>query len=323
MHPTEPALEPDLPIIDPHHHLWLVPPVPQYRAYPIETLADERASSGHDIRSTVFVDCYRSYLEDGPSEFYPIGETRTIDAEASAAEAAGGKMKGLAAGIVSHADMGLGAQVEPVLRAHIAASPKRFRGIRHITPYHPGFTIFGMEGTPQLLRTEAFCEGAKCLGRLGLSFDSWVLFPQLADVAYLANAAPETTIILDHVGAPMALPGFSEEAADAVWRKGMAEVAACPNVVVKLGGLLMHQHGADVSGSEAAAAAMRHHILTAIDLFTPERCMFESNFPVDAVVISYGNMWNAFKRITADFTRAEREVMFAGTAARVYRLPAI
>jgi L-fuconolactonase len=317
---NEPPLEPDLPIIDAHHHLWINAPVPQYGPYTIETLAAERAASGHNIRSTVFVDCHRSYLEEGPIEFRSVGETRTIDAEASAAEAAGGTMHGLAAAIVSHADMCLGAKVEPVLRAHMAASPLRFRGIRHMAPWHPGVTMFGIEGTAQLLRTPEFCEGVKCLGRLGLTFDAWLLFPQLADVAYLAHVAPGTTIVLDHVGAPLALPDFSPEQADEVWHKGMTEVAACPNVVLKLGGLLMHQHAADLRTSESAAAAMRHHVLTAIDMFTPERCMFESNFPVDRAAISYGNLWNAFKRLTADFTHEQRETLFWGTAARVYRV---
>jgi L-fuconolactonase len=317
---TESALDPDLPIIDAHHHLWVQPPLAQMPPYPIEAFAADRAKSGHDVRASVFADCYRSYLEDGPAEFRPIGETRTIEAEANAAEAAGGEMRGLAAAIVSHADMSLGARVEPVLQAHIEASPSRFRGIRHITPWHPGVAMFGSEGTKELLRTPEFCAGVACLARLGLSFDAWLLFPQLGDVAYLARTVPDATIVLDHVGTPLTLPGFSPEEADALWLKGMTEVAACPNVVVKLGGLLMHRHPPGKIGSQEAAAAMRHHILTAIDLFTPQRCMFESNFPVDSVVISYGDLWNAFKLLTADFTRDERETMFWRTAARIYRV---
>jgi L-fuconolactonase len=314
----EPALEPDLPIIDPHHHLW-AGPLGDYPAFPIETLVAERKASGHAIRATVFVDCRQGYLTEGPEEMRPIGETRMVEALARGAEAAG--EHGLAAGIVSHADMTLGERAEPVLRAHMAESPARFRGIRHMAPWHEGRAVFGMTVEKEMMRTPAFRDGVACLGRLGLTFDAYVLFPQLSDVVYLARGASETTIVLNHVGTPAPLPGYSAKEAHDVWRQGMAEVAHCPNVVLKLGGLLMHdQGGRDVSGSVDGAAAMRDHLLAAIDLFGPARCMFESNFPVDSLAISYGNLWNAFKRVTADFSRKEREAMFAGTAARVYRL---
>jgi predicted TIM-barrel fold metal-dependent hydrolase len=314
----EPALEPDLPIIDPHHHLW-EGPVGDYPAFPIETLAAERRACGHDIRGTVFVDCRQGYLADGPEELRPVGETRKVEALANAAEAAG--EHGLAAGIVSHADMTLGERVESVLRAHMAESPARFRGVRHMAAWHEGRMLFGAEGRKELMRLPEFRDAVACLGKLGLTFDAFVLFPQLSDVAYLARGVPETTIVLNHVGAPAPLAGIPEKEGHELWRKGMAEVAHCPNVVLKLGGLLMGDLGGrDLSASEAAAAAMRDHLLASIDLFGPSRCMFESNFPVDSLAISYGNLWNAFKRATADFSRKEREAMFADVARRVYRL---
>jgi predicted TIM-barrel fold metal-dependent hydrolase len=319
MKTTEAPLEPELPIIDAHHHLWdSAPPGAPFPPFPIETLIAERKAAAHNIRASVFVDCRWSYLTTGPPEYRPIGETRAVEAAAASAEAAG--EHGLAAGIVSHVDMTLGDGVEPVLQAHLAESPSRFRGVRQVTPWHQGVKFFGSEGQKETLRSPQFLASVAKLGALGLTFDAYVLFPQLSDVAYLAQRSPGTTIILNHVGAPRSIPGIPDAEADEIWRRGLAEVAACPNVVVKLGGLLMHHHGSDASGSEAAAAAMRHHLLTAIDLFSPERCLFESNFPVDGVAIPYGHLWNAFKRVTADFTSAEREALFWRTAARVYRI---
>ena len=313
----EPALDPDLPIVDPHHHLWDNAPGGAFRPYPIEVFAAERSASGHNIQASVFVDCAYGYLADGPPELRPIGETRTVEAKARQAEARG--ERGLAAGIVSSANMLLGAEIEPVLQAHLSESPDRFRGIRQITPWHPGTTFFGSEGVKELLRTDAFAEALKVLARLGLTFDAYVYFTQLSDVAYLARRVPEATIVLDHTGAPGSAP-LPADQAENLWRSGLAEVARCPNVTLKVGGLLMHHQGGDVSGSEAAAKAMRDHVLTAIDLFGPQRCMFESNFPVDGTMISYGNLWNAFKRIVADFGSDERQALFAGVAARTYRL---
>jgi L-fuconolactonase len=317
---VEAAIEPDLPIIDAHHHLWIDPPQGQYAAYPIEQLADERAQSGHAIAATVFVDCHRSYLTTGPEELRPIGETQTIAAEADIADAAGGIMSGIARAIVSHADMTLGAGIERVLDAHIAASPERFRGIRHITPWDPKFTLFGPYFTPKMLCAPEFAAGLAVLARLDLSFDCWLLYPQLGDVAELARKVPEARIVLDHIGAPSSLAGVPAQEADDLWRAKLAEVAACPNVMVKLGGLMMHRHDPAPLGSVEAAEIMRDHVLTAIDLFTPDRCMFESNFPVDAGEISYGNLWNAFKRLAGDFSRTEREAMFSGNAIRTYRM---
>jgi L-fuconolactonase len=319
MQTTEAPIDPHQRIIDAHHHLWEVAPgSTPFAAFPMETLVAERAAAGHNLVASVFVDCRWKYLSDGPVAFRPIGETRAVEAAANGAAALG--WKGLGAGIVSHVDMELGDGVEPVLQAHLQASPKRFRGVRQVTPWNHGELVLGFVGEKEKLRSPAVVAATQCLGRLGLTFDAYVLYPQLADVAYLARKAPDTTIVLDHVGAPQSIPGIAPDEADALWRSGLKEIAACPNVVVKLGGLLMHHHGSDVTGSEAAAAAMRSHLLTAIDLFTPDRCLFESNFPVDGVVIAYGNLWNAFQRVAADFSADERDALFWKTAARVYRL---
>ncbi|HEY1968810.1 MAG TPA: amidohydrolase family protein, partial [Pseudonocardia sp.] len=228
----------DVPIIDAHHHLWIEPPFPQFAPFPIEQLADLRAASGHDVRATVFVDCQRTYLTDGPEELRVIGETRTVDAEAEAARQAGGAMSGLAAVIVGRADMRLGARVEDVLLAHLRESPERFRGIRHMTPWHPGMSFFGLDIDEHMLCSTSFRDGLAALAKLDLSFDAWVLFTQLNDVVALARAVPEGTIVLNHAGTPLGVGPWQGKADEVfeIWRDGMTAAAACPNVVVKLGG---------------------------------------------------------------------------------------
>jgi predicted TIM-barrel fold metal-dependent hydrolase len=324
----ERPIEPDLPIIDTHHHLWIVPPFGGMEPFPIEQLAAERAASGHDVFATVFVDCQRTYLENASEAMRVIGETRTVDAEAAAAERAGGTMRGLAAAIVSRADMRLAARVEDVLVAHLAESPTRFRGIRHMAPWHLGMDFFGLDTSEHMMRSSAFCAGVACLARLNLSFDAWVMFTQLDDVAYLARAVPQATIILDHAGTPLGVGPYADKADDVfnAWKRGMMDLAQCPNVVVKIGGLLIHNTGlaphqpAPPMTSKQVATALRRYVLTTIDIFSPDRCMFESNFPVDRYSVSYGNLWNGFKRLASDFARNEREALFAGTARRAYRL---
>lgn len=321
-------IEPDLPIVDPHHHLWIVPPFAGMEPFPIEQLAVERAASGHDVQATVFVDCQRTYLENSSAAMRVIGETRTVEAEAAAAERTGGMMEGLAAAIVSRADMRLGARAEEVLVAHLAESPARFRGIRHMAPWHPGMDFFGLDTSQHMMRSSAFCEGVTCLAKFNLSFDAWVVFNQLDDVTYLARAVPQATIILNHAGTPIGVGPYEGKAEEvfAAWRRGMTELAQCPNVLVKIGGLLIHTTGlaphqpAAPMTSEQVATALRRYVLTTIDLFSPGRCMFESNFPIDRASVSYGNLWDGFKLLAHDFSRTEREALFAGTARRAYRL---
>jgi len=325
---VEPPLEPEMRIVDPHHHLWIEPPFPTLSPFPIEQLADEKRASGHNVCATVYIDAQRDYLKDGPEDLRPIGETRIVEAEACAAEQAGGAMQGIAAGIVGRADMRRGSAVEQVLLAHVAESPTRFRGVRHMAPWHTGMNFYNMDTTEQMMRSDAFCAGVSRLASLGLSFDAWVLFTQLEDVAFLARAVPDATIILDHAGTPLGVAPYEgrQDEVFARWKQGMQQVADCSNVVVKLGGLLMHNtglvppHGADGMTSEQVAASLHDYILASIDVFTPSRCMFESNFPIDRAHVSYGNLWNGFKRLTAGFSADERYDLFAGTAARAYRL---
>ncbi|MGE0820508.1 MAG: amidohydrolase [Candidatus Binatia bacterium] len=322
---TETVLDPTLPICDPHHHLW---DYPQNRYLLDDILQDLRG--GHNVVGTVFVDCVSMYRKNGPVEMRPIGETEF--AQGIAAQTTSGIYGPtvVCAGIVGFADLTLGGAVERVLEAHIAASPNRFRGIRHATSWHasPDIRNAHTKPTEGLLLDAKFREGFACLQKLGLSFDAWMYHTQLMDLADLAKAFPNTTIILDHVGGPLGIGpyvGKQREVFEA-WKQGITAVAVCPNVVVKLGGLTMPMCGFDwhkrskPPTSEELAAANGPYYLYCIEKFGVTRCMFESNFPVDKASCSYTVLWNSFKRMTQSFSSAEKAALFRDTAVRVYRL---
>jgi predicted TIM-barrel fold metal-dependent hydrolase len=236
----------------------------------------------------------------------------------------------VAAGIVSLADLTLGSAVERVLEAHIAASPNRFRGIRYATSWHPSPDIRNAHTKPTegLLLDANFREGFACLQKLGLSFDAWMYHTQLLDLASLAKAFPDATIILDHIGGPLGIGRYTGKRAEVFedWKRGIAAVAECPNVVVKLGGLTMTMCGFDwhrlpkPPTSAELAAANGPYYLYCIEKFGVNRCMFESNFPVDKASCSYTVLWNSFKRMTEGFSSSERAALFRDTAVRAYRL---
>ena len=270
------------------------------------------------------------YRQDGPPEMRPVGEVEFANGVAAmAASGLYGKTR-VCAGIVGHADLMLGAQVEAVLEAMIAAGGGRFRGIRYITASHPDEAARGssVNRPAGLLMEPRVREGFAKLHPLGLSFDAWMYFTQLGELADLARAFPATPIVLNHVGGAIGIGPYAgrRDEVFAEWRRGIEEVASCPNVYVKLGGLGMRLFGFDVhSGalppsSEQLATAWRPYIETCIAAFGPERAMFESNFPVDKGSGSYPVFWNAFKRIAAGCSAAEKEALFSGTATRFYRL---
>jgi predicted TIM-barrel fold metal-dependent hydrolase len=315
----EAAIEPDLEICDPHHHLW---DRPQSRYMPGELLADTGA--GHRVVSTVFVECMSGYRTEGPEALRPVGETEFV--ERVAREERGTRV---AAAIVGFADLLLGDRVDAVLDAHVAASP-RFRGIRHASGFDPSPDVRNSHTNPPegLLGVARFREGFARLTARGLSFDAWLYHPQIPELTALARAFPEAPIVLDHLGGPLGIGPYEGKRAEvfAVWQSGIRELARCPNVAVKLGGLTMPICGfgwhrrEPLPDSELLARAMAPYYLFCIEQFSPARCMFESNFPVDRVSCSYTVLWNAFKRIAAPFTAAERRSLFHGTAARFYRL---
>lgn len=324
---NEMALEPDLPIIDAHHHIWLTPPLEPWEAYKVDAITADMENCGHTILATVYTDSHAHYRTDGPQAMRVVGETEYANSVADAAQARGSAAAGLCAAIVTHADLLLGAAVGDVLDAHMAAS-KRFKGIRYMTAIDPDLPPVYGATEAEIMNRPIFREGVAELVKRGLSLDTWMFQPQLPELLDLARVIPDANIILDHTGGPLAIGRFAgrRDEAFAQWKRDMARLAQCPNVSVKLGALNMTQTGMDATkeqqphSSEETARIQRDHILTAIDLFGPERCMFESNFPVDMHAISYTLLWNAFKRMTADLSADDRHALFAGTAARVYRM---
>jgi L-fuconolactonase len=322
---SEDALEPELPIVDPHHHLW---DHPGSRYMLDEILRD--TNSGHQVLATVFVECMSMYRADGPEPMRPVGETEFVNG--IAAQSASGQYgeTRIAAGIVGFADLTLGDGIVPVLEAHIAAASARFRGIRHAGGFDASPEVRNSHTNPpvDLYESAQFREGFARLSKLGLSFEAWQYHPQMPAVTALAKAFPDTTIVLNHFGGPLGIGPYEGRRAEIFgeWKKNIAELAQCPNVVAKLGGINMPVNGfgwhrrPSPPTSDELVAATRDYYLHTIEKFGPRRCMFESNFPVDRVSCSYAVLWNAFKKIASVFTREEKAQLFHRTAAEVYRL---
>ena len=325
---TEAILEPALPIVDPHHHLW---ERPGWRYMLDDLLAD--TNSGHNIIGTVFVQCRSMHRAGGPVEFRPVGETEFVNGVAAMSASGGYGAAKICAGIVGHVDLCLGGRAAEVLEAHIRAGGGRFRGIRHITAYDADPTLMNPAYSPPpgLMGDAKFREGFACLAPLNLTFDAWLYHPQIGDVTALARAYPGTGICLNHIGGPLAIGSYAGRRDEifATWAKSIRELATCANVVVKLGGMAMRINGwdfhekADPPSSETLAAAWKPYVETCIAAFGANRCMFESNFPPDKQSCGYTELWNAFKRITAGASAAEKSALYSDTAARVYRLTTV
>lgn len=320
---VESAIDPTQTIIDPHHHLWDRDGSTYLAA---ELNADTNAS--HNVTHTVFVECSAGYTASAPVEMAPVGETRFVVGEAVAMAALGNTQ---IAAIVGHADLTLGAAVESVLSAHDDAGEGLFRGVRHGVNWSPHPDVKnGHHGpTPQLLADRQFRAGVTRLAALGYSFDAWMYFDQLIELADLAKDIPECTVVLNHLGGPLGIGPHSTARAEmiAVWRDGITAVAACPNVVLKVGGLGMeHYFGTAWSTldapppSDQVAAYWNDMVHFAIDSFGPTRCMFESNFPVDRQTLPYTVLWNAFQILSERFSADEKDALFFGTAAGAYRI---
>jgi predicted TIM-barrel fold metal-dependent hydrolase len=283
--------------------------------------------SGHNIVQTVFLECGASYRESGPEEMRPIGETEFVAAIAQASEEGAGAT---IAGIVSRADLRLGDAVEAVLDAHEKAAGGRFRGIRHAGAHaeHPEALMIPGKAPAGLFQDPKFREAVRALGRLGYTYDTWHYHYQNRDFSELARAAPETTMVLDHFGTPLGVGPYAAKRQEIFedWKSSIAEVAQCENVVAKIGGLAMPDNGFgwDLRDtpptSDEFVEAQRRYYLHTIDCFGPDRCMFESNFPIDRMSISYHVLYNGLKKIAASFSESEKDAMFSGTARRVYRL---
>ncbi len=321
----EPIIEPDLPIVDTHHHLW---PEGGALPYDIDTLAAD-TGSGHNIVATVFIECHASYLPDGPRHMRPIGETQFVAEQAARLSEQHPGAAPIAA-IVAHADLALGDLLSEVLDAHEAAAEGLFRGIRDAlsSPIEPEALTIPGRAAPGRFADETFRNGVRELGRRGLTYDTWHYHHQNHEMLELARAVPDTMMVLDHFGTPLGVGRFAGRRDEIFgeWAEGVAQLSTCDNIVAKLGGLAMPDNGfgwhADPTPPTSdqfveAQARYYHHT---IECFGPERCMFESNFPVDRFSLSYPVLWNGFKKIAARYSHDEQAAMFEGTARRVYRL---
>jgi len=319
-----------MPICDPHHHNWDFRDnrIPYQRYLLHQLIAD--IDSGHNVHSTVFVEAGAMYRSSGPEEFRSVGEVEFVQGLAAASASGLYGPSRAAAGIVGHANLNLGHQVEPVLEALQAASPNRFRGIRHAVTWDPHPEVdnssrYKIEGQ---LASDCYRTGARVLARMGLSLEAWLYFPQMHELADFAKAIPDLTVILNHIGGLIRVGPYAnrDDEVSATWRRGIDAVAECPNINIKLGGMGMPHVGYDWHmrsepiGSEELAEFMAPYMNYCIEKFGPERCMFESNFPVDKVSFSYNVMYNAFKRLSRGYSASERVALFHDTAASVYRL---
>ena len=323
----EETLEPEIPICDPHHHFWVSRPEPaHYQRYLLPELAAD-VNSGHNVRSTVFIEVRCEYRRDGPYEMKPVGEVEYVQTIAGDSASGSHGTTRAAAAIIGHADLKLGAGVRPVLEAMRAASPDRFRGVRHSV---------GWDESPELanrdirgaLSTDGYRAGAKVLAGMGLVLENSLYFHQLSELAEFARAVPELTIVLNHIGGLVRIGLYANRDSEVLpeWRRGVEEVAKCPNIIMKLGGVGQLRYGyywhdretaiGSVELAEALGPLMEH----CIQKFGPDRCMFESNFPVDKVSYSYNVVFNAFKRLSKGYSASERAAMFHDTAAGVYNI---
>jgi predicted TIM-barrel fold metal-dependent hydrolase len=272
----EEIIAPARPIVDPHHHLW----DRGGQRYLIEEMAGDIAS-GHNINATVYVDCRSMYRAHGPEAFRPVGEVEFANGVAAMSASGGYGPAAICAGIVSHVNLLLGEAARPVLEAEIAAGQGRFRGIRHSSAWDADANVAGMYAKrPQgLLLDATFRKGFACLAPLGLSFDAWLFHPQIGELTDLARAFPDTRIVLDHCGGPIGIGSYANRRGEVfpAWKPSIQEIARCPNVAVKLGGLAMRLLGCDFHerplppSSEEAAMAWRPYIETCIEAFGPER----------------------------------------------------
>ena len=317
---VEAVIDPDVAIIDPHHHLW---PPGGVLPYGLDELEADLAS-GHNIVDTVFIECGAGYRSDGPGYLRSVGETEFV------AAAAGSSDRQVMGGIVAHVDLTESDRLDEALAAHADVADGRLRGIRHAGSHalHPEVLTIPGSAPAGLYLDESFRAGVRHLGERGLTYDTWHYHYQNAEFVELARAAPDTLIVLDHFGTPLGVGPYANEREEIFerWLTDITDIAACPNVVAKLGGLAMPDNGFGWNTAERpptsrqfVAAQARYYVHT-IEAFGPERCMFESNFPVDRFSMSYRTLWNGLKLIAGPYSPAERDQMFRQTAASVYRL---
>jgi predicted TIM-barrel fold metal-dependent hydrolase len=322
----EKALEPDRPIIDPHHHLWDRPG----SRYLFHDLMED-LGSGHNIRATVFLECREMYRAEGPPELRSLGETHFVAGVSAMGESGKYGEARACKGIIGNVDFRIGGRAKGVLEKHVELSGGRFRGIRNGATWHadPSLRVFTSGSGEGLYMDRAWRDGFAALAPLNLSFEAWMFHSQLGDLIDLARAFPETKIVLNHIGGALAVGPYADKRKEVFdeWRTQMQKLGQFPNVYIKLGGLGMPSlmgfemgQQAEAPSSEQLAKAWKPYLDTCIEAFGPDRGMFESNFPVDKGMCSYANLWNAFKRVAESYSNDEKNAMFHNTALKFYRL---
>ncbi|AHG64122.1 amidohydrolase family protein [Advenella mimigardefordensis] len=324
---SEPVLEPELSIIDSHMHLW------EHKTgytYFVKEFAEDVATCGHKIDSTVFIECRSMYRSRGPEHIKSVGETEFASGMAAIAASGIYTSCRVADAIVGFADLTSGEKLRETIEAHMSVANGRFRGIRQGAKWDADRTIKGSlpNARPGLYLDPSFAIGLEMLTAMGLSFDASVFHPQIQDVATLARAHPNTRIVVNHLGSPLGYATYESRRSEvrAAWLSSMRDLAQCPNVSVKLGGLLMCLGNFDFTqekkppDSVQLAELWRPYIEPCIELFGANRCMASSNFPVEKAGVPYGTLWNTFKRVTAGCSEYEKKMIFSGTARRFYNM---
>ncbi|BFM08584.1 amidohydrolase family protein [Halioxenophilus aromaticivorans] len=322
------VIDPYQAIIDPHIHLWNFGSSASMPPFLLEECANTISKSGHNITKTVFVECNTMYRHKGPEHFKSVGETEFAVGMAAMSESGLYGNCQIAAGIVANVDLQLGEKTDEVIAAHSSASNGRLRGIRCQTAYAKE-GLFQKSAAPELanrMLTTNYAKGVKKVHAHGLSLDVWCVYSQLNDLIEVADRCPNGLIILNHLGSPFNFEQQTKrEEVLNIWRHGIEKLAQRPNIFVKLGGIGMNvgkqfKRGEGTIKTEELAANWRLFIEHCIDKFGPERCMFESNFPVDRGTCSYRTLWNTFKLISINYSKKEKSALFYETARRAYKL---
>jgi L-fuconolactonase len=320
---VEEIVDPDIPVVDAHHHLW----DSAGRRYLFDDLLAD-LSSGHKVAATVFVQCHAMYRSNGPDALKPVGETEFVAGVAAQSESGAYGPTRVCAAIIGSVDYTLGGRVAEVLEAHFRAGGGRFRGIRGRTSWDASEEVHKLPTPRGVLSERSTREAVREIEKTGLTLDLWAFHTQMDEALDLCRAFPALPIVINHVAGPLGIGPYSarREEIFPVWAESVRQLAEFPNTCMKIGGLGMrftgyefHKHARPPS-SDDLAAAWRPYVETCIQAFGPDRCMFESNFPVDKAMCSYPVLWNAFKKMCAGYSPTERARMLAGTAAEFYRI---
>ena len=325
----EDPISPNIPIIDPHHHLWDV----GFGRYYIEELLEDINSSGHNILSTVYImssSNTKIYSKDGLEEFKPLTEIEFATSEGKRADLIPNNKVKVNASIVGSVDLTYGNKLQPVLEKAVNISEGRLKGIRMLLASHtdPRISSGAVKSDLGLMLHPNFIEGAKCIQNANLSLDFWIYHTQLNEMEKIARSLPDLTIILNHIGGPIHLGEYEgkQAATHREWRSAMMRLSRIPNINVKLGGLGMAVNGAKFHNNKFPPNSVqlsdvwKPWIYETIDMFGFDRCMFESNFPVDKGSCSYGALWNAFKILAKDMSDDEINKLFSKNAAKIYKI---